>query len=77
MTRPLTKKQQEVAELVGCGLRYKVIAIRLGISEDGVAQHVCAIAAKVGNPDNLDPRDVVFLWMRQQMWEHERTKPAA
>ena len=77
MTRPLTPKQQEVADLVGCGLRYKVIAIRMGISEHTVGEHVAAIVKKVGNPDNLDPRDVVFLWVRQQRWEAERIPPAA
>lgn len=69
MTR-LTERQHQVAELVGDGLRYKQIAAVLDIGEDRVGQLVVAIAKKVGTPDDdgLDPRDVVFLWIRHHRW---------
>lgn len=67
--KPLTDQQAKVAEGIGNGWRYKVVAAWLEISEDTVAQHVAAIVKKVGNPDDLDPRDVVFLYERQRRWE--------
>ena len=67
--KPLTDQQARVAEGIGNGWRYKVVAAWLEISEDTVAQHVCAIVKKLGNPDDLDPRDVVFLYERQRRWE--------
>lgn len=78
--KPLTDQQAKVAEGIGNGWRYKVVAAWLEISEDTVAQHVAAIVKKVGNPDDLDPRDVVFLYERQRRWElavRPRTQDAA
>jgi DNA-binding NarL/FixJ family response regulator len=66
--KPLTDQQARVAEGIGNGWRYKVVAAWLEITEDTVAEHVCAIVKKVGNPDNLDPRDVVFLYDRHRRW---------
>ncbi len=46
--KKLTKRQEEVLELVAQGFSNKVIAAKLGISEHTVAQHVKVIYATLG-----------------------------
>jgi two-component system nitrate/nitrite response regulator NarL len=47
-TEPLTKREQDVLELVAEGLSNKSIAARLGISDQTVKFHVASICGKLG-----------------------------
>lgn len=49
--RPLTKRQEEVARLVGQGLSYKAIGARLHISRHTARAHVQAIALLLPQSD--------------------------
>jgi DNA-binding NarL/FixJ family response regulator len=48
MVDPLTRREQEVLELLAEGLPNKAIAARLGISDQTVKFHVASISAKLG-----------------------------
>ncbi len=70
----LSARRREIAELVGDGLSYPVIAARLRnlrsfrnatIRPRTVQMHVVAIADKLGD-DDVPPKVRVMLWVRQQ-----------
>jgi DNA-binding NarL/FixJ family response regulator len=48
LVEPLTRREQEVLELLAEGLPNKAIAARLGISDQTVKFHVASISAKLG-----------------------------
>ena len=48
LIEPLTRREQEVLELLAEGLPNKAIAARLGISDQTVKFHVASISAKLG-----------------------------
>lgn len=57
----LTDRQTEVARLVGQGLSYKAIAMRLGLSVRTVERHVHRLAHKLG-VNELTPYRRVQHW---------------
>jgi DNA-binding NarL/FixJ family response regulator len=71
--RPLTAREEQVAECVGRGLSYRDIAAKLGISPFTVRAHVVAIAAKL--PARVAPLSA-FPCTRIMLWQHPtRRKP--
>jgi len=55
----LTPREVEVARLVGCGLRNRVIAAELGISTVTVKNHLARIMQKVEAKSRME----VMLWV--------------
>lgn len=74
--KPLTARQEQVAELLGKGLPYKRIAEQLAISTDTVASHVTDIGYRLDNPDNLPVGTLVMLWAAHRIWLREREQAA-
>ena len=58
----LTRREQEVAVLVACGLTNRQIASELSISEHTVANHVARILRKL----DFDSRSQITAWVIQQ-----------
>lgn len=54
LVEPLTRREQEVLELLAEGLPNKSIAARLGISDQTVKFHVASIAGKLGASNRTD-----------------------
>lgn len=61
----LTKRQQEVADLVATGLSYRAIADCLHISLRTVRRHVEDIASKIGEDERTPYRRVMLWGMRR------------
>ena len=63
----LTPRQLEVMELVGDGLSYKVIAVRLDISVRTVERHAAEAAERikefVGDDDGRTPYRRLYYWI--------------
>jgi predicted ATPase/DNA-binding SARP family transcriptional activator/DNA-binding CsgD family transcriptional regulator len=59
---PLTRRESEVARLVGLGLTNRQICARLVLSEHTVAKHVCNILKKLG----LHSRTQIATWVIEQ-----------
>jgi DNA-binding NarL/FixJ family response regulator len=72
--RPLTTRQQQVANLLGRGWSYKRIGLELGISGDTVQTHVEEIANKLLNPDELAAGTLVMLWSAHRLWLKQPVK---
>lgn len=62
-----TTRQCQIAARIADGLSYREIGHALGISELTVRQHVRALATQLPNNDDLPPRVLIRLWMRQQV----------
>lgn len=73
-TKPLTARQEEVADLLGRGWPYKRIAEKLGIKYSSVTRHVEEIAYRLHNPDELPVGTLVMLWAAHRIWlkSHDR-----
>lgn len=69
--RPLSPRQQEVADLLARGWSYKRIASELDISPDTVQTHVEEIANKLPNADDLTAGTLVMLWAAHRLWLRE------
>lgn len=67
--RPLTPRQLLVADGIRRGLSYAEIGAELGIDGSTVKGHVGSIMNVLPNPDDLDPRDCIFLWAWWTAWE--------
>lgn len=74
--RPLTRRQEDVARLLGKGWAYKRIATDLHISPDTVSVHVEAIALLLPNPDELAAGTLVMLWAAHRAWLADHDKAA-
>lgn len=61
----LSRRRREVAELVGDGKPYKVIAATLGIEVATAKVHVYEIADKIGRDDS-GPYIIVMRWVLSQ-----------
>lgn len=61
----LSRRRQQVAELVGDGLTYREMALALGISAETVRVHVSEIADKIGRDGNR-PYVQVMRWVLEQ-----------
>jgi non-specific serine/threonine protein kinase len=48
LSRPLTSREQEIANLLGRGLTNRQVAMRLGMSVRTADTHVCRILRKLG-----------------------------
>lgn len=61
--RPLSEREREVARLVGRGLSYREIAVKLNVAERTARQHVASIATKLPPPAGaITPYRRVMLW---------------
>lgn len=69
--KPLTHRQQQVANLLGRGWAYKRIAAALKIEPETVQTHINEIAAKLPNPDDLAAGTLVMLWSAHRIWRNE------
>jgi DNA-binding NarL/FixJ family response regulator len=58
----MTEREREVLRLVGAGLPNKLIALRLGISQSTVKNHVTRILREIG----ADNRSQAALWARER-----------
>jgi DNA-binding NarL/FixJ family response regulator len=65
----LTKREQEVVEGVGRGLRNREIAHALGISEKTVKSHLSNIFSKT----RVSSRFALSLWSRDEAWRKRQT----
>lgn len=66
--KPLTARENQIADRLGRGWSYKRIAADVGISPDTVSVHVEAIALKLDNPDELAAGTLVMLWAAHRRW---------
>jgi len=73
--KPLTTRQEQVAELLGRGLPYKRIAEQLGIKYTSVVSHVEEIAVRLPNPDELPAGTLAMLWAAHRRWLRDRERP--
>lgn len=67
MGEGLTRRQQAVLELAACGLSNKRIANRLGISENGVRNHLHKLFKQIG----VSNRTELALWASRQVGRHD------
>lgn len=54
--RPLTPRQQQIADHLARGLSYPEIAAELGISVGTVRNYACQAMDRIPNPEGLKPR---------------------
>ena len=66
--KPLSLRQRQVAAAIGRGESYKQIASALDLTPGTVRQYVRSIAGLIPCDDELPPRVIVFLWVKQQDW---------
>ena len=68
MTRPLTPKEREIAELVGDGLPVKQVHAELAkrgrfLAISTLETRIRVIALKLDNPHGLPPMAIIRLWI--------------
>lgn len=63
--KPLTPKEQSVADLIGCGHSVPEAAAKLGNAAQTVTEHVRRIADKLDNPSGLGPVRAIRQWWRE------------
>lgn len=66
--RSLTVQQERVVDAIRRGKTYAEIGMELGIGRETVKGHVAAIMNVLPNPDQLEPRDCIFLWSWWRAW---------
>lgn len=65
--RPLTRRQQQIADGIGRGLTNKQIAAELAVSVGTVKSMIAAMALLFDGGD-LPARQRIFLWVRYEQW---------
>jgi DNA-binding NarL/FixJ family response regulator len=67
-----SKREREIAELVGDGESYHQIAVSLRISPCTVRTHVVRMANKIDNEKPLPPRHSVYMYIMHERWSRRR-----
>lgn len=66
--RALTRRQEQVVELLAFGLSYTEIGLRLGISRKTVRDRVNEVHIMLENPGGLEPEHNVRAWAGWRFW---------
>jgi DNA-binding CsgD family transcriptional regulator len=78
LIRAFTERQAQVADAIGRDLTYAEIAGALTrltgrtVAPDTIRTHVRTMALLIDGAPNMEPRQRIYLWVKQQEWEAAR-----